>query len=174
MAAAGLLLLPLGELALYALLARARVERPASRAFTAMVLTVIGCGALLVVIGGEAFGLPAAAQAYAAGESSDLVALLSRVRNPPLFAALLLGLLVLAAAGVTLATAVWRSEVLPRWGGLLLGIGLVFWMPLLPQIPRVVDGLAIGIGACWLAWSVWRLESAPATGTAAVAPTPAA
>jgi len=174
MAAAGLLLLPLGELALYALLARTRGdrgERAAGRAFTAFVLTVIGGGMLLVVIGGEAFGLPAAAQAYAAGESSDIVALLSRVRSPALFGVLLAGLLALAAAGITLAIAVWRSEVLPRWGGVLLGAGLILWMPLLPQVPRVVDGFLIGAGAWWLAWSVWRLEEAtPAAAPAAVAP----
>ena len=92
---------------------------------------------------------------------------MSRVRNPALFGALLIGLLALAAAGITLATAVWRSEVLPRWGGVLLGVGLILWMPLLPQVPRVVDGFLIGTGAWWLAWSVWRREAAPAVPPAA-------
>ena len=161
LAGAALILLPLGALAL-----AVAVEEPGRRAVAGQILTAIGSGLLLVVIGGETFGLPAAAQAYAAGESADLVALVERVRNPALFATLLLGLVILAAGGITLATAIWRSGLLPRAAGVLLAIGLVLWMPLLPQVPRVIDGLFIGVGSCWLAAALWRRESAPAASAA--------
>src|SRR6266536_1767077 len=108
LAAAALVLLPLGALAL-----SLAIEGSGHRAMAATVLTFIGSGLLLVVIGGEAFGLPAAAQTHATGESVDLVALVNRVRNPALFATLLLGLVGLAAGGITLAAAIWRSG-LPR------------------------------------------------------------
>src|SRR6266851_3908719 len=154
LAAAALVLLPLGALAL-----SLAIEGSGQRAMAATVLAFIGSGLLLVVIGGEAFGLPAAAQAYATGESVDLVALVNRVRNPALFATLLLGLVGLAAGGITLAAAIWRSG-LPRAAGVLLAFGLVLWMPLLPQVPRIIDGLVIGVGSCWLAAALWRRETA--------------
>jgi hypothetical protein len=31
---------------------------------------------------------------------------------------------------------------------------------LLPQVPRIVDGLFIGVGSCWLAAALWRRETA--------------
>jgi len=58
-----------------------------------------------------------------------------------------------------LAAAIWRSG-LPRAAAVLLAFGLVLWMPLLPQVPRIIDGLFIGIGSCWLAAALWRRETA--------------
>jgi hypothetical protein len=166
MAAAALVLLPLGAFALAEAL-----EGSGRRARAATVLTAVGSGLLLVVIGGETFGLPAAAQAYATGESRDLVALMDRVRNPTLYVTLLLGLVSLAAGGITLATAIWRSGVLPRAAGVLYAVGLALWMPVLPQAPRVVDGLVIGIAAGWLAAALWRREGADAVAAPARRPT---
>src|SRR5262245_38245531 len=50
----------------------------------------------------------------------------------------------------------WRSGVLPGWGGVVLAAGLVLWLPLLPRPVRIVDGLMIGVGGIWMAWGIWR------------------
>jgi len=33
---------------------------------------------------------------------------------------------------------------------------VILRLPLLPRAVRIVDGLAIGLGALWLAWAIWR------------------
>jgi hypothetical protein len=62
----------------------------------------------------------------------------------------------LAIGAIDLAGAVWRSGVLPGWGGAALAAGLGLWLPLLPHPVRIVDGFLIGLGGVWLAWGIWR------------------
>lgn len=161
MAGLGFALLPLGLLGLRSALSH---EGHEGRAFLALVLATVGCGLILIIVGAEAFGLSAVAGAYREGQATDLPALLSRVRSPAVFAILLLGLFALAVAVITFATAIWRSDVLPRWGGVALAVGLTLWLPLLPQAPRIADGFMIGIGGSWLALALWRLDQANAVG----------
>jgi hypothetical protein len=44
---------------------------------------------------------------------------------------------------------------------MLFGIGLVLWFPPFPRMIRIIDGLLIGLGGVWLAWSLWQ-EREPA------------
>jgi hypothetical protein len=157
-AGVGFLLLVPGLIAVYAALSRHRVERGA---FTAIWLVLTGVPPILVVLGAETFGLYSIGGAYLAGESADLVVALERVRNSLEFITLSLGLILLAAAAVTLAVAIWGSATLPRWAAAVFAAGLVLWLPFLPEAFRIVDGVFIGLGGCWLAIALWRSADRP-------------
>src|SRR5215472_13987646 len=117
----GFILMPLGLLALRAALAATRTE---PLALTAAVLAWIGSGLVLPYYGAEDFGLHAIAGPH--GPRTGLLSLVHAVRFQPLtmtiFAA---GLLLLAAAGILVAIAVWRSHVLPRTSGILVATGSI-------------------------------------------------
>jgi hypothetical protein len=66
-----------------------------------------------------------------------------------------LGLLSLAAGGISIAIAIWRTSLLPKWAGITLAVGLALWLPVLPQPVRIADGLAIMFGAVFLARALW-------------------
>jgi len=74
----------------------------------------------------------------------------------PMTLVMIVGLIMLAVGAIDLARAVWRSRVLPRWGGVALAAGLALWLPLLSRPVRIMDGLMIGVGGLWLAWGIWR------------------
>jgi len=44
--------------------------------------------------------------------------------------------------------------------GVIFAIGLALRFPPFPRMIRVIDGLLIGIGGIWLAWSLWRRHGA--------------
>src|SRR6201987_4456441 len=119
------ILMPLGLLALRAALAATRAE---PLALTAAVLAWIGSGLVLPYYGAEDFGLHAIAGS--AGSRADLLSLVHAVRFQPLamtiFAA---GLLLLAAAAIMTAVAVWRSGVLPRTSAILFATGIALFLP---------------------------------------------
>jgi hypothetical protein len=147
-----LVLLFFGLLTVFSRLASSRVRR---LAFGAMVLVIAGGGLFLPVAGVEAFALPAIAQQYLQGQIGALDAVdgarsgLRATVFPP-------GLVFLGLGGVVTAIAVWRSSRLPRWAGIPFALGLVFFLPLLPQVIRVLDGVVLGIGAIWLGWVLWE------------------
>jgi hypothetical protein len=79
------------------------------------------------------------------------------IRMGPQFGFLISGLWLLAVGAILMGVAVWKSGTLPKWGGILLALGLAFFFPLLPQLIRVVDGLLTGVGGVWLALSMLRM-----------------
>jgi len=68
------------------------------------------------------------------------------------------GRLVLALGGVLAALAVRRSGTLPRHSGLLLGLGLLLFLPqfFMPAPVRVAHGALLAAGCAWLASTLWR------------------
>jgi hypothetical protein len=153
-----LVLLPFGLLNVYADLAFSGVARIA---FFGMLFGIAGTGLFLPVGGVEAFALPAIARLYLEGQTADLAAV-EAARSGLRATVFAPGLVFLGLAGVCTATAVWRSSSLPRWAGISFALGLVLFLPLLPQIVRVVDGVLIGIGGLWLAWALWQQVSSTA------------
>jgi len=153
-AGAALLLLPFGLLSLANLHAGTRLAR---RSVVAAWLGIAGVSLLLVVIGAETVGLSAVANAHADGQATDMTALVKLVRTTLEFELLLLGLVLLAASGITMAVVIWKSRLLPRWSGVVLAVGLAAWIPIMPQPVRVVDGLLIGVGGVWVAAACWPL-----------------
>jgi hypothetical protein len=148
-------LLPFGLLTTFAVLAPTGAER---RALVGMVLGIAGGCLFLPVAGVEAFALPAIAHLYLQGQIGTLDAI-ETARSGLRATIFLPGLVFLGLGGVFTALAAWRSDRLPRWAAITFALGLVFFMPLLPQPVRMVDGALIGIGALGLSRALWRGSS---------------
>ena len=155
----GFILMPLGLLALRAALAATRAE-PLAR--TAAVLAWIGSGLVLPYYGAEDFGLHAIAGSAVPG--AGLLGLVHAVRYQPLamtiFAA---GLLLLAAAAIMAAVAVWRSHVLPRTSGMLFAAGIALFLPQFfsPAPVRIAHGILVAAGSIVLAVALWAWAGRP-------------
>jgi hypothetical protein len=155
----GFILLPLGLLALRAALAATRAE---PLAFTAAVLAWIGSGLVLPYYGAEDFGLHAIAGS--AGPRTGLLSLVSAVRYQPLAVTIFgAGLLLLAAAAILAAIAVWRSNVLPRGSAILFATGMVLFLPQFfsPAAIRIAHGVLLAAGLIILAAALWASARRP-------------
>jgi len=168
----GFILMPLGLLALRAALVATRAE---PLALTATVVAWIGSGLVLPYYGAEDFGLHAIAGS--AGHRAGLLSLVHAVRYQPLamtiFAA---GLLLLAAAAIMAATAVWQSHVLPRTSGILFATGLALFLPQFfsPAPVRIAHGILLAAGSIVLAGALWASADRPRAGAAPLAGSSAA
>jgi hypothetical protein len=148
-------LLPLGLLGLHSVLQETAVER---LGFWAVVASWVGVGLTLPYYGGEAFGLHAIGLEALRLHSADLMSLANVVRSGPELVMFAAGLLLLAAAAITVAVAVWRSGKLPRGSGVPFAIGFALYIPQFygPQPLRVAHGLLVAVGCTWLAVVLWR------------------
>lgn len=147
-----LVLLLFGMLTLYARLTNTRAER---RAFLAMIFGLAGIALILPSLGVETYALPVVGKTYLEGQT-DVISIVFLIYSGPDNLVLLLGLLFVAIGAIVIANTIWRSGVLPKWAGVIFAVGLALWFPLFPQIIRILDGLLIGIGGVWLAWSMWQ------------------
>jgi len=155
--ALGFVLLPVGLFGLYTSLRGGPVE---NRALQGLVLSWLGVGLFLPIFGSEAFALRAIGKAALDQNNVDLLMLAHSTRMGPQFGFLVSGLSLLAIGAILTGVAVWKSATLPRWSGVLLAVGLALFLPLLPQLVRVVDGLLIGVGGVWIALSMLRQTGA--------------
>ena len=123
----GFILLPLGLLAVRTAIGPGRA---ASLAGAAVVTTWVGVGLTLPYYGAEDFALHAIAGKAADGQPLDLVGLATAVRLGPVAASTFaLGLALLAVGAVLAAVAVWRSDRLPRYSGILFALGFALFLP---------------------------------------------
>ena len=155
----GFILMPLGLLALRAALAATRAE---PLALTAAVLAWIGSGLVLPYYGAEDFGLHAIAGS--AGPRAGLLSLVHAVRYQPLAMTIFgAGLLLLAAAAIMAAIAVWRSHVLPRTSAILFATGMALFLPQFfgPAAVRIAHGILLAAGSIILAAALWASAPAP-------------
>ena len=155
----GFILMPLGLLALRAALAATRAE---PLALTAAVLAWIGSGVVLPYYGAEDFGLHAIAGP--AGSRADLLSLVHAVRYQPLAMTIFgTGLLLIAAAAIMAAIAVWRSQVLPRTSGSLFAVGFAVFLPQFfgPAPVRIAHGILLASGSIILAAALWAWAGRP-------------
>jgi hypothetical protein len=149
----GFILVPLGLLALRSALAATRAE---PLALTAAVLAWIGSGLVLPYYGAEDFGLHAIAGP--AGPRTGLLSLVHAVRYQPLAMTIFgTGLLLLAAAAIMAAIAVWRSHVLPRTSAILFATGMALFLPQFfgPAPVRIAHGILLAAGSIILAAALW-------------------
>ena len=153
------ILMPLGLLALRAALAATRAE---PLALTAAVVAWIGAGLVLPYYGAEDFGLHAIAGS--AGIRGDLLGLVHAVRYQPLAMTIFgTGLLLLAAAAIMVAIAVWRSHVLPRTSAILFAAGMALFLPQFfgPAAVRIAHGVLLAAGSIILAAVLWASADRP-------------
>jgi hypothetical protein len=161
----GFILLPLGLLAVQAVLASTPAVAAARRA---TVVAWIGCGLTLPYYGAEDFGLHGVAGPH--GRGADLLGVVDAVRYQPVAITIFgLGLLLIAVAAVLATVAVWRSGVLPRAAGVLFGAGFVLFLPQFfgSAAVRIAHGVLLGAGLIVLAVALWA--AAGRTGTPAEA-----
>ena len=73
------------------------------------------------------------------------------------------GLLLLAAAAITAAIAVWRSHVLPRTSAILFAIGMALFLPQFfgPAAVRIAHGILLAAGLIILAAALWASAGRP-------------
>jgi hypothetical protein len=155
----GFILMALGLLAVWAAVGPTRAER---LGFAAVVTGWIGVGLTLPYYGAEDFGLNAIAREAAEGQPFHLLDLIDAVRLSPVpITTFALGLLLLAAAAVVAATAVWRSGVLPRPSGILFALGFVLFLPqfFAPPAVRIAHGVLVAAGSAWLALGLWQASA---------------
>jgi len=117
-------------------------------------VAAMGTAAVLPYYGSETFGLHGlATAAHTDGEVSLVSTAQETIRSGALAATCFgLGLLLLAAAGVAVATSTWRSSS-RRWRAIPFGLGLVTYLPqfFTPDIVRQIHGLAFALAiALWL------------------------
>ena len=148
----GFILLAIGCLGFYLRLRGAATER---RALHALVLSWIGVGLTLPYYGAEVFGLHAVGQHAVAQDNPGLVKPLAHgIRWEAGIWFIIVGLVLLAAGVIVLATAIWRSGLVHRWAGVPLATGLALYIPQFtgPQAVRIAHALLMLAGCWWLAW----------------------
>ena len=111
--------------------------------------------------GAEAFSLQVIGRGAVDQNSTALLPLVNQVRFGPGIVFIGIGLVLIAIATIVLASAVWRSRVLPRWSGVPLAVGFFVYIPLLQGAPafqliRIADGFLIAVGSIWIAWAMVR------------------
>lgn len=119
----------------------------------------LGAGLILPYFGAETFGLNAVARHAATDPSIDLLGIAESVRLGPLAAGtFVVGLLLIAVAGVQAALAVMRSSTLPAASAWLFAAGLALYLPQFFGSPalRIAHGALLAVGCWWLARSMLR------------------
>jgi hypothetical protein len=155
----GVILAIFGVFALGALLAGSRAAR---LGLTAMVITIAGQAFLMVPSVISTFATPAIGRAYLTGATQ----VMSLEFADAMTATFLLGLLLALVGNVLLGIAVWRSGILPRWGGAIWAAGAVVFYLLgavlglattgasLPTQPA--GALLMFVSSGWIAWHALR------------------
>ena len=116
----------------------------------------IGVGLTLPFFGAEAFGLQVIGKAALSRGGTEFLQQVSQVRMGPGLWLIGVGLLLVAAATILLASAVWKAGLKPRWAGLPLALGFVVYIPQLQGAPvfqpiRIVVALLITAGCVLVA-----------------------
>ena len=147
-----------GIIALSAYLINTRVGRLAS---LAMVITIVGFALLLSFLGVITYAIPALAQAYLNGQPSALQ-MTDALFSGQLFAIVIVSGLLQFIGFALFGIAIWRSETLPKWAGVILAVaGLLLGFPInVPFISLLGTVLAVIAGG-WIALAVWRRPLAP-------------
>src|ERR1700752_2173090 len=129
--------------------------------FAGMVLILAALGPFQAFTSVGAFGFSAASQVYLQGNQEALKVLAAMINGPSVHFGLL-GVLMLTIRSIAMAVGIWRSGTLPKWAGVMFALGLSLFIVAVSspasvqKMLRLVDGILGGVGALWLAWSLWH------------------
>jgi hypothetical protein len=150
----GFIGLAIGLLGVHFAQANARDIR---RSFWALVITWTGAGLTLTYYGAEAYALRVIGRlALNSGDAGQLD-LANQIRTGPGMVLFGTGLVLLALGGIMTAITAWHDGGLVSWGGILIGIGLILYLPQFfwPPPVRIAHGLLLAAGCLWLAIGLW-------------------
>lgn len=84
------------------------------------------------------------------------------MRTGPQLNMFLVGLLLIGASAIMVATAFWRSRVFPKWSGVPFALGFALYIPQFfgTQPIRLAHGVLVAGGCVWIAVSVWQQSAA--------------
>ncbi len=119
---------------------------------------------LLPFYGGEAFGLQAVGQYAVEAQDPAVLSIADTFRNGPLALTTFgIGLLLLLVVGVRIAVELWGSGPVARLGGLLVGAGLVTYLPQFYGTPavRIAHGIILAAGLLLVALAISRQAGRP-------------
>lgn len=137
-----------GVVALYAYLADGAQR---TLALGAMVLSILGIALMLSRLGVFAYAVPALSRSFLDGNQESRK-MLDSIFAGPLGAMGIASALLYSAGFVLFAIAIWRSDALPGWAGVLLAAHA----PLISGPFPVVGALLALVGGGWIALSALR------------------
>ena len=161
----GTVLAILGFIALAAYLVDGRAGR---LALFAMVTGVAGNALILTIFGFSTFASPAIGHAYLEGQH-QAVEINQAILGLPLIATALTGGLLYTTSTILFGIAIWISETLPRWAGVLFAPSglLISILGLVMGQSQTVGTALLMVATAWISWSVLRRPSAETVGPGA-------
>lgn len=157
----GVTLVVFGIFALFAYLTNTSGRR---LALWAMILSVTGFCLLLAFLGIITLAIPALAQEYLNGQQEALQ-MTGAFFDSKTFVVISLANLLFLVGFILFGVAIWRSETLPKWAGVLLAVsGLLLAVPADLPVVSLLGTVLLIIAGGWIALSVVRRPSAQGTG----------
>ena len=149
-----LTLLIFGVMALYAYLANTSVS---TLALGAMVLSIFGIALTLTGVNVFAYTVPALSRSFLNGHPES-IRISDYVFAAPFGITAILALLLYLAGFVLWGVAIWRSGVLPKWAGVLVGVHapLLLIGQYFSVVGSVVGVLLALVGSGWIALGALR------------------
>jgi hypothetical protein len=151
---AGVMLLSLSFLALYAYLADGTSERPA---FFGMLFSLIGGWFTLPLIGLFGFALPSVGQLYLQGQSNVLQVAITAA-GPPFLAFALLSGIGSTIGAILFGVAFWRKGSLPRWVVIVyvVSIPMFYFAPPVPFVVELLGMVFLLVAGSFIAYQIWQ------------------
>lgn len=157
----GLVLLLLGVIALYGLLAGGQHR---SLALAGLVLNVASLSALLAGLGAGILGGAVVASLYQEGQTGvapALVKLSGGTFGTPILIALGVAVALAILGAIATGLALWRDGTLPKWTAVVFGLGFVLFTTSFPG-PTHLGGILLAIAGIGLVRSLERVAPAGA------------
>lgn len=151
----GFILLMPALLGVYRALTETGVER---LAFRALLAALAGVGLTLPYYGVEAFAVHEIGQAALWQHDMTLMKLAWSARLGTPLIMFGVGLLLVGASAIMVATAIWKSRVFPKWSGVPFALGFALYIPQFfgTQPIRVAHGVLVAAGCFWIAVNLWQ------------------
>jgi len=146
----------LGLVALFTFLALRVRSRLAA---VGLCMAVFGNLMVTAIFGMAAFAQPAVGRLYQAGHTEDAIAIYNDMYSTPLSITAAIGLPLLVIGVICMGVAVARSQVLPRWAGVGMAVGIVVFGligVILADFVQSLGAVVLMASTLWIAVSARR------------------